>query len=302
MRQPVEQRLLTDAVERLQRSGRFSVVFGGLPARRGIEITAIRGNRFDLLGGLHVGTERGLGGRAIAERRARVAHDYRTSRHITHDYDREVLSEQIRTLLAVPVLVDGRVRGVLYGGSRRDGEPGSIAVRPAVAAAAELARELAVADRVVRIAGDLESGAAPPVARSATDRVPRPGASGPTPLPAPLPAAQLEEVRASYAELRSIASTVRDPALRDRLQHLEDRLVRLAAAPDASGGERVHLSPRETDVLGYVAVGRTSADIADELGLAESTVKSYLATAMRKLGARTRHEAVGLARRQGLLP
>ena len=316
-KQRVEQQLLADAVARLERTQAFSVVFGGLPTREGIDITAIRGNRHNLLGNLHVVTERGLGGRAIAERRPRIAPDYRTSRHITHDYDREVLSEQIRTLLAVPVLVDGHVRGMIYGGIRHGGDIGTIAVQPAVRIAGELSREFAMHDRVLRLARGgvgapsrpiaLPAGASGVPAFDATLARHEPESSAavidlaPQGEPATMPPAQLEELRASYAELRSIASAVTDPALLERLQHLEQRLVRLTAPP-VEPTERVRLSPRETDVLGFVALGRTSAEIAGELGLTESTVKSYLATGMRKLGAHTRHEAVTIARSKGLLP
>ncbi|MFK4693188.1 hypothetical protein RKD22_006123 [Streptomyces pristinaespiralis] len=55
-------------------------------------------------------------------------------------------------------------------------------------------------------------------------------------------------------------------------------------------------------MLGCVASGATNATAAERLGLRPETVKAYLRSAMRKLGARTRLEAVGAARRAGLLP
>jgi DNA-binding CsgD family transcriptional regulator len=51
-----------------------------------------------------------------------------------------------------------------------------------------------------------------------------------------------------------------------------------------------------------VASGATNAAAADRLRLRPETVKSYLRSAMRKLGAHTRLEAVVAARRAGLLP
>jgi DNA-binding CsgD family transcriptional regulator len=51
-----------------------------------------------------------------------------------------------------------------------------------------------------------------------------------------------------------------------------------------------------------VAAGATNAAAADRLGVSAETVKAYLRSAMRKLGARTRGEAVVAARRVGLLP
>ncbi|MFX5684744.1 helix-turn-helix transcriptional regulator [Acinetobacter baumannii] len=56
------------------------------------------------------------------------------------------------------------------------------------------------------------------------------------------------------------------------------------------------------DVLSCAAVGATNGEIAASLHLRETTVKSYLASAMSKLDASTRHAAVARARRAGLLP
>ena len=64
----------------------------------------------------------------------------------------------------------------------------------------------------------------------------------------------------------------------------------------------MRLAPREVDVLACVAAGATNAAAADRLGLRPETVKGYLRSGMRKLGARTRLQAVVAARRAGLLP
>ena len=50
------------------------------------------------------------------------------------------------------------------------------------------------------------------------------------------------------------------------------------------------LTDREEEVLVTVAGGRTNAEIADELHISLSTVKSHLASLMGKLGARNRVE------------
>jgi DNA-binding NarL/FixJ family response regulator len=52
------------------------------------------------------------------------------------------------------------------------------------------------------------------------------------------------------------------------------------------------LTPREHETLCRAAHGASNADIADALHLAPTTVKSYLQSALRKLGARNRAEAV----------
>ncbi|MGI0129240.1 MAG: response regulator [Thermoplasmata archaeon] len=61
------------------------------------------------------------------------------------------------------------------------------------------------------------------------------------------------------------------------------------------------LSRREYEVLRMVALGKTNAEAAVTLGLTPNTVKSYLQTAMGKLGARNRVEAVARAHEQSLL-
>jgi DNA-binding NarL/FixJ family response regulator len=52
------------------------------------------------------------------------------------------------------------------------------------------------------------------------------------------------------------------------------------------------LTAREEDVLLTVARGRTNAEIADELHISLSTVKTHVASVMAKLGARNRVEIV----------
>ena len=109
------------------------------------------------------------------------------------------------------------------------------------------------------------------------------------------PAAR-EELRESYADLRSITASVQDPAVRARLAMLEQRLAALSRGQERSESP-VHLSPREIDVLACAALGGTNAQIAVTLALKEATIKSYLQAAMAKLDASTRHAAVIKARR-----
>jgi DNA-binding NarL/FixJ family response regulator len=52
------------------------------------------------------------------------------------------------------------------------------------------------------------------------------------------------------------------------------------------------LSHREREIIGLVVLGLTNREIADRLFLAESTVKTHLSSAFRKLDARSRAEAV----------
>ena len=276
-----DEQLVARAVGELARQTQLPVAFGGLERDGAVHVTSVVGNRTRSLDGLVVHAARGLGGRALVENRPRLAVDYRSARSITHDYDRAVLGEGISTLFAVPVLVRGRARGVLYCGSWSQSPIGEVVTRPAFSIAGQLATELQVREEVQR--------------RLAV--MPRPAAAS-----ALAPAAR-EELRESYAELRSIAAVVDDPAVRDRLAALERRLAALSRdGGETEIGTDVHLSRRETDVLACAALGATNAQIAATLSLKEVTVKSYLQAAMAKLDASTRHAAVAKARRAGLLP
>ena len=57
---------------------------------------------------------------------------------------------------------------------------------------------------------------------------------------------------------------------------------------------RPALSSREKQVLGMVVIGLSNGEIARKLHLAETTVKSHLSSAFRKLGVRSRSQAAAL--------
>jgi two-component system response regulator NreC len=61
------------------------------------------------------------------------------------------------------------------------------------------------------------------------------------------------------------------------------------------------LSEREQEVLKMVALGHTSAEIADSLGLSAKTVETYRARGMEKLGLRSRAALVKFALQEGLI-
>jgi DNA-binding CsgD family transcriptional regulator len=54
------------------------------------------------------------------------------------------------------------------------------------------------------------------------------------------------------------------------------------------------LSPRQREILALVAAGRTSKEIASELGISERTVNWHLSNAFVRLGASSRAEAVAI--------
>ncbi|WP_043634744.1 response regulator transcription factor [Nonomuraea candida] len=59
------------------------------------------------------------------------------------------------------------------------------------------------------------------------------------------------------------------------------------------------LTPRELDVIGAAADGASIGEIAASLYLAEGTVRNYLSRTSAKLGARSRIDAIRIARESG---
>jgi two-component system, NarL family, response regulator LiaR len=64
-------------------------------------------------------------------------------------------------------------------------------------------------------------------------------------------------------------------------------------------GQSAGLSPRESEILGFIAHGFTNEDIAARAYLSINTVKTYIRTAYRKIGVTSRAQAVGWALRNG---
>jgi DNA-binding NarL/FixJ family response regulator len=61
------------------------------------------------------------------------------------------------------------------------------------------------------------------------------------------------------------------------------------------------VTPREREVLALLASGLPNRIIGVRLGISEHTVKTYVASILEKLGARTRAEAVAIGQRRGLI-
>jgi two-component system response regulator DesR len=80
-----------------------------------------------------------------------------------------------------------------------------------------------------------------------------------------------------------------------------ERVVDPALAAAALSEGNNPLTEREREVLAASEGGAMIEDIADELYLSEGTIRNYLSTAIKKLGARNRVEAARLAERKGWL-
>ena len=72
-----------------------------------------------------------------------------------------------------------------------------------------------------------------------------------------------------------------------------------ARAPRQRRGEPCPLSRREIDALRGLAEGKVYKEIAEEMGLSASTVRTHLHNVYRKLGAADRAQAVLVARERG---
>jgi LuxR family transcriptional regulator, maltose regulon positive regulatory protein len=78
-------------------------------------------------------------------------------------------------------------------------------------------------------------------------------------------------------------------------------LAQESAAPDVGEQLSEPLSERELEVLGLVAAGKSNGEIASSLFVSLSTVKTHINNLYRKLGARSRTQAIARARELDLI-
>jgi DNA-binding NarL/FixJ family response regulator len=90
------------------------------------------------------------------------------------------------------------------------------------------------------------------------------------------------------------------------IQAVADGLVWMPPAIQAAlvgqeGSTAKKLTPRESEIVRYVAVGMRNAEVATRLSLSESTVKTHLTNIFQKLGIRDRIELTRYAIKTGLV-
>ena len=88
------------------------------------------------------------------------------------------------------------------------------------------------------------------------------------------------------------------PSVTKRLIH---EFSRGAVAQQSAPTELDELTPREHEVFKLIARGLSNAEIAAELVVSETTVKTHVARVLMKLGVRDRVQAVVLAYESGVV-
>jgi DNA-binding NarL/FixJ family response regulator/class 3 adenylate cyclase len=101
--------------------------------------------------------------------------------------------------------------------------------------------------------------------------------------------------------IRAVASgdALLAPSITRRV--IEEFVSRPPGTPRALPPELEELTPREAEVLTLMARGHSNAEIADELVVSETTVKTHVAHVLTKLGLRDRVQAVVFAYESGVI-
>lgn len=280
-------------------------MYGECKSAKKLQIVMWRGLRTPAMEMLEVSIGEGIGGRVLATKRPVGVSDYLNSKSISHEYDDVIQDENLHSLVAVPVIVERGLHGVLYAGLHSRARLGDKVLEEVTMTARCLEQDLAV-----NLALSRRPRAAAPVAAEATaDKTalvtppmePITDAKGRTRKVSKtdtlMTSMEWEQIRQAHSRLRMLAARVEDEELRTELEVVCTQMISPVRTKQTT-----KLSARELDVLSCVALGHTNIEAAQEMGIGAETVKSYLRSVMRKLGAHTRFEAVNAARRMGALP
>jgi DNA-binding NarL/FixJ family response regulator len=104
------------------------------------------------------------------------------------------------------------------------------------------------------------------------------------------PAAAVEAGLADAVLDHAVALVTLERAVNGQVTSSSRRRRPVAQAPDADAA----LTAREREVIGLLKAGRSTDSIAVALGVSRSTVHSHVQNILRKLGARSRVEAVSI--------
>ena len=115
--------------------------------------------------------------------------------------------------------------------------------------------------------------------------------SGPSPL--------VVHLMRSIEERKKIENVTREILV--RVGELTGREADNVLNHDSSGRRATELTRREAAVLGALARGRGTPEIAEDLQISAATVRNHIQRLLRKLQCHTRLEAVVRAAREGLI-
>lgn len=99
-------------------------------------------------------------------------------------------------------------------------------------------------------------------------------------------------------DLLNLARPFLIQAYRNAIEHTELRahVLRAEAGPQLTSALSARgLTARESEIVAWIAVGRSNRSIAETLEISERTVQTHLRNAYRKLAVRTRSDAAALA-------
>jgi DNA-binding CsgD family transcriptional regulator len=102
---------------------------------------------------------------------------------------------------------------------------------------------------------------------------------------------------AAYQKGREAISGIPGARLSSQTESLKNKITK-SASPDKG---KSLLTPKQVEILKWIAQGKSSWDISMILGISERTVKFHVGNILQKLNAVTRTQAVAIALEQGLV-
>jgi DNA-binding NarL/FixJ family response regulator len=112
--------------------------------------------------------------------------------------------------------------------------------------------------------------------------------------------AVLNAIRSVHRGESQLDTTIAKKVM-DEFRRLSERVAQDEAVAPSDELQVEHLTPREMDVLGLLAEGKSNREIADALVLSEGTVKNHVSKIMGKLHANDRAQLLVKAARRKLV-
>jgi len=297
---------LAEPLERdaiLQRIGRVAAesvgadlgFVGLLDGADKLALTGVHGGETGALEALRVERGRGLGGKVLAEGSPSSVVEYANADSITHEYDEPIAEEGLSGVLCMPLSLGDELLGVAYVSHRVPTVYSDVMISNVLTAVESAKVALTIADRsreLTEVAVEIErQRTVSALDASVNGHLQAIVSVARTILADPSSSDSLMAQAASIVETAGRASTSFQLAADEMTPTPRQRPLSIGA----------ELSSRELEVVQFAAKGMSNPEIGEALFLARGTVKAYMESALRKLGARNRVEAVMIAARGGLL-